>query len=277
MRGPSGSGGAGHYRYCLPVDQQTAPAEHSAPPRRRRTGLIVGLAILVLGICVGTVGGLRFRADYTTFVPTSRSMSSTLSPGDRALFHLTTQAGPRRGDVVLFVPGTWHDLAPGTELVQRVIGIAGDTVACCDDHDLITVNGHAVTEDYVHPDPTTPATGAVHLPFRATVPKGTVFVAGDDRGDSFDSRFRGPVAVSDVLGIAVTDVSIGGYRQVPPTNAFVAAGLPGAATRDGAYLLDPALLLTGVLLVLVGLVWLLVIGLRAALRRGPGRSPAVTS
>jgi signal peptidase I len=259
----------------LLVDQQTEQAEPVAPPRRRRAGLIVGLVILVLGVCLGTVGALRWRADYTTSVATSRSMSSTVSPGDRILFRLSTQDVPRRGDVVLFAPSAWHDLTPGTELVQRVIGVGGDTVICCDNHDRITVNGHSVTEDYVHPDPTVPVNGTIDLPFRTTVPKGTVFLAGDDRGDSYDSRFRGPVADSDVLGIAVTDVSIGGYRQTPATNVFVAAGLPGAATRDGGYLVDPVLLLSGAILVLVGVVWLLVVGLRAVLvstrRRRPFR------
>lgn len=221
--------------------------------------------ILVLGIAIGTFGGLRWRADYTTVVASSRSMSSTVSPDDRILFRMSTQDAPHRGDVVLFTPSTWQGLTPGTELVQRVIGVGGDLVVCCDSHQRITVNGHAVTEDYVHPDPTIPASPTVHLPFRTSVPKGTVFLAGDDRGDSFDSRFRGPVADSDVLGVAVTDVSIGGYRRIPATDAFVAAGLSGAATRDGGYLVDPVLLFSGAVLVLVGVVWLLVVGLRAVL------------
>jgi signal peptidase I len=259
-------GSGGDRRYGLPVDQQTEPAEPSSPSRRRRTGLIVGLVVLALGICLGTVGVLRLRAGYVTLQSTSRSMSSTLSPGDRILFRSSAQEAPHRGDVVLFAPSAWHDLAPGTLLVQRVIGVGGDTVACCDARDRITVNGHVVTEEYVHPDPTIPVTATTHLPFHATVPPGTVFLAGDDRDDSYDSRFRGPVAVSDVRGIAVTDASVAGFRRLPGTDAFVSAGLPGPATSDGDYPLDAALLVGGAVLMLVGVAWLLVVGLRAIRR-----------
>jgi signal peptidase I len=153
------------------------------------------------------------------------------------------------------------------EVVQRVIGVGGDTVFCCDTHDRITVNGRPVTEDYVHPDPDIPSAGTEHLLFRTTVPSGTVFVAGDDRGNSYDSRFRGPVSIPDLRGVAVTDGSVPAFRRVPATTAFVAAGLPGSAGQDVGYLLDGALFLAGVLLLVVGGIWLLVIGVRAVLRR----------
>ncbi|HEX5401563.1 MAG TPA: signal peptidase I [Pseudonocardiaceae bacterium] len=236
--------------------QRTQSAEPSATQRRRWTGLIVGLVILVVGVCLGAVGGLGLGSDYVTFTVATNSMNSTLATGDRLLLRKPGQDGPRRGDIVLVAPSTRSDLPPGDMLVRRVIGIGGDTVTCCDDHGRIAVNGHAVAEDYLRPDPGLPQVAeSVHLPFDVKVLPGKAFLAGDDRGNSVDSRLRGAEPVSDILGIAVTNASVPGFRRIPATNAFVAAGLPGPAPRAGISYLDPALLLAGAVLVLIGLAW----------------------
>jgi signal peptidase I len=90
----------------------------------------------------------------------------------------------------------------GGHLVKRVIGIGGDRVACCDLHNRVTVNGIPLNEkSYI-------AKGAKPSDrhFSVTVPKGRLWVMGDNRGNSEDSRFHtdlpghGTVPVNDVVG-----------------------------------------------------------------------------
>ncbi|HVV21296.1 MAG TPA: signal peptidase I [Pseudonocardiaceae bacterium] len=241
----------------------------SGLPRRRRTGLRTGIVLLVVGIALGAVGDVRFRSDYAALVVPSRAMSTTLNPGDVLLVRSPTAGAPHRGDIVVVAPSAWSLNVPlGTPIIKRVIGVAGDTVMCCDDRGRITVNGKPVTEDYLHRDPELPVAAPTAVPFAArTVPADSVFLAGDSRANSFDSRFAGPVAVSDVLGIAVTDYPLSWpYVSVPTTHAFVDAGLPGAPTTDNGYQLDLVLLLVALVLAAVGVVWLTVIGVREVFR-----------
>jgi signal peptidase I len=218
---------------------------------RRRVGLISCLAVLALGAALVAAGPLLFRSEYGSVVVASRAMASTLVPGDRVLFRWS--AAPHRGDIVLAEPRTWT----GDLHVERVIGLPGDTVTCCDERNRIIVNGRPVTEDYVHQDPTLPP----FRPFHASVPAGTVFLAGDNRANSFDSRYRGPVALADVRGVAVTDWPFATpFVALPVTNAFTAAGLPDPPAHDTGYVLDITFLLTGGALVLIGLIWLATIG-----------------
>jgi signal peptidase I len=159
----------------------------------------------------------------------SGSMQDTLTLGDRVLVSRLTP-GPgelRRGDVVVFDdPGRWletpaprrgavggavHDalafagvLPPdaGDHLIKRVIGLPGDHVACCDAAGRLTVNGVAVREPYVRPgdEPSS-------LRFDVTVPPGRLWVMGDHRSLSRDSRYHqgesgGTIPVDGVVGRA---------------------------------------------------------------------------
>jgi signal peptidase I len=93
--------------------------------------------------------------------------------------------------------------APGSEdLVKRVIGIGGDHVVCCDSQGRITVNGTALTEPYIYPG-AQPSSET----FDVTVPKGRLWVMGDNRDKSADSRAHrsdhdGTIPESDVIGRA---------------------------------------------------------------------------
>lgn len=264
-----------------PLGGMSEPApELSEPPTRQRSrpiGLVLSIAALAIGIGLGTTGVVRFGNDYQSVPQQSRSMVPTLNPGDEILI-LSGPATPRRGDIVLVKPGSWPYL--NSPALKRVIGLPGDTLTCCDEHNRLIVDGHPVTEDYVQPDPTLPPDAAQNLyfSFHDRVPPGTVFVAGDNRENSMDSRFVGPVADSDLLGTVVTDWPLAGpFASVPTTTAFVAAGLPGPATHDTGYLLDLWLFLAGALLALVGVIWLVVIGVRAVIqqkRTGRARTAA---
>nr|WP_246451509.1 signal peptidase I [Allostreptomyces psammosilenae] len=170
------------------------------------------------------------------FVIPSGSMEQTIGIGDRVLvdkFSPWFGSEPERGEVVVFRdPGGWledppEDTSPvvirqlrqaltfiglmpsehGEDLIKRVIGVGGDTVACCDSEGRVTVNGQALDETYLYPgdEPS-------NIEFRVTVPQGRIFVMGDHRSDSSDSRFHlqdegnGTVPVDDVVGRAIVTV-----------------------------------------------------------------------
>lgn len=121
---------------------------------------------------------------------TTDSMGPTLRAGDSVLAAKLAYrlAEPRRGDVVLFE-------APdgGAPTIKRVVGIPGDTVAVRDG--VLFVNGEKTREDYVDYNLTDSTF------FGPTnVPEGRVFVMGDNRSNSLDSRSYGPVPEADLLG-----------------------------------------------------------------------------
>ena len=121
-------------------------------------------------------------------------------------------SGPSRGDIVVFKdPGNWlpaeDDAAPsgalatvlarvglyptGGHLVKRVIGVGGDTIVCCDAQGRISVNGTALDEaSYIAPQSSCNGPMAGCKGWSATVPKGYLFVLGDNRGESADSSYH---------------------------------------------------------------------------------------
>jgi signal peptidase I len=115
---------------------------------------------------------------------------------------------PRRGDVVLFRPsgGRWGDRK--VPLLKRVVAVGGETIACCDTAGKVTIDGKPLDEPYVAED-----ASLDELPnpnycgprrFAAiTVPAGSVFVMGDSRARSNDSRCAGPVPASSVFAVRV--------------------------------------------------------------------------
>ena len=179
------------------------------------------------------------------YIP-SQSMEPGLDVNDKILVEKMSYWGggtPQRGDVVVFKdPGGWlsaeDDAGPtnpigkvmakiglypaGGNLVKRVIGVAGDTIHCCDPQGRIEVNGHPLDEgSYLNPQLAAKCNGpqvdGCHAGWTAgPVPAGRLFVMGDNRGDSADSSYHlctpaAPgcrsgtpyVPVSDVVGKVV--------------------------------------------------------------------------
>jgi signal peptidase I len=221
------------------------------------------------------------------YIP-SASMENTLqggnpacdcgtSPGhpfDRVLVNKLAYdfSSPRRGEIVVFKgPPGWPDesefttpsnpvarvlhdigsvvgLAPstGSDFIKRVIGVGGDRITCRDD--VLSVNGHRLSEPYLYPG-SHPCSADGFNGRTVVVPKGRVFVMGDHRDDSEDSRVNGTVPVSDVIGRAFVVIwPISQWRTLPIPSTFRQPGLgvPGSST-------------TVIVLVLVAVVVLVVI------------------
>ncbi len=190
--------------------------------------VIVVVAALVVSFLMKTFLVRSFH------IPTS-SMEQTLAIDDRVIVSQLTP-GPfrvNRGDVVVFVdPGGWlpsgvvsendplsrlfnwvgqrlgmRDTSGEQHLIKRVVGVPGDTVVCCDALGAMTVNGVALDEPYLKlPDGVDAASGQS---FSVTVPDNALWVMGDNRYNSADSRANqdkpggGFVPLDNVVGRAV--------------------------------------------------------------------------
>lgn len=134
-----------------------------------------------------------------------QSMERTFEPGQYVLVDKLT---PRvdayaRGDIVVFNPPTSWVQEKDTPFIKRVIGEGGDTVKIQDGQVLI--NGIVITEAYVYSDvPGGPPQETLASPDQDTwvIPEGQLFLMGDHRSNSADSRVFGPVAVDQVIGRA---------------------------------------------------------------------------
>lgn len=121
------------------------------------------------------MGGVLYRP-YT--VPTD-SMAPTIGAGDRVLAQRVDGSEVHRGDIVVFQDSVWGDVP----MVKRVVGVGGDKVACCNADGKLTVDGKPIDEPYLQGSgPASP------VGFKAEVPKGQLFLLGDHRSDSMDSR-----------------------------------------------------------------------------------------
>ena len=120
------------------------------------------------------------------------SMDHTLSDGERILINLLK--APDYGDIVVVDGYTDY----GKPLVKRVIAKGGDTISIDYETGTVTVNGEVLQEDYI----AEPTYLGYDVEFPYTVPEGTVFVMGDNRNQSLDSRssYIGCIDEQDILG-----------------------------------------------------------------------------
>lgn len=218
----------------------------------RRIGIPV--AVLVTGILVAATGLVMGLAGYRRVAAPAGGMSPTFDKGARLVIRPISGDQARRGDIVVFKVTAWGQ--PDIELVKRVVAVGGDTVACCEFQDRITVNGRGITEEYIKTDEGPHPNGA----YTATVEPGHVWVLGDNRGNSRDSRSEtdrpggGGVPVGDITGVVVSADG----KDVTGATAFNRAGLPGEPYQDNLNTWTYVLPGGGGLLFVVGVVWLLV-------------------
>jgi signal peptidase I len=152
---------------------------------------------------------LLFLALFSNFVMQpfqipSSSMENSLRIGDRVLVNkLAYRFGSdaQRGDVVVF-DGTGY--FGNADYIKRVVGVGGDRVVCCDQEGRLEVNGRSVDESsFLYP-----GDSPSNVPFDVVVPQGRLFVLGDHRSDSSDSRDHlgspggGMVPLDSVIGRA---------------------------------------------------------------------------
>jgi len=202
--------------------------ESSEAQRVRMRRRLIQLGALV-AVALVTTSLLRAFVIQTFSVP-SESMEPTLIPGQVLVVGMQTKEDLARGDIVVFadVDG-W--LGEGDDfLVKRVIGLPGDTVKCCSTAGQLIVNGAAIEETYLA-DIAAPASSTE---FEVVVPEGRIWVMGDNRALSADSRSHatvdqgagdGTVAIDSVVGrvlltvaspFSPVDRAQDAFRGVPP-------------------------------------------------------------
>lgn len=162
-----------------------------------------------LGLLVAVGCFWAARAGYQATTVGGDSMAPTYAAGDMVVFAQGGGEEAGRGDVVLFTAPDRY--GPGVLVMHRVIGVGGDHVVCCTGEGAdarITVNGRPLDEPYV-------ADGVADgvRPYDVTVEQGRLFLLGDHRTNSRDSRFftedhGGTVPLSAVRGRVTDDWSV---------------------------------------------------------------------
>ena len=262
--GPSDSGWQAPGPQPGPPEDQDAPDEPaSVPAGKRRKHFWRELLVIVVVAAALTLVVKAFVAQVYK-IPTG-SMENTLQVNDRVLVNKLVYhfRGVARGDVVVFSgQDSWGPDAPPpsnngfarlgddvlsdiglqssqTYYIKRVIGLPGDKVACCTDG-KVTVNGVPLTEtSYLYPGDTP------SFPFKTvTVPPGHLWVMGDHRGDSDDSRYHtgdpggGAIPENEVVGRAFLIIwPPSQFRDLPIPSTFGQAALhagPAGAALIGA-------------------------------------------
>ena len=226
----------------LPSNDTFTGEQWPARPRRKARKKNMPLwqelpLLLVVAFCLAVL--IRTFLMQAFYIP-SGSMEDTLLVGDRVLVNKVVYEfrDPARGEVVVFEgPESWtaveNRIDPGAgffsklgrtvgdlvgisqpgekDYIKRVIGVPGDEVSCCDNQGRIYVNGVPIDEPYVVRDSVrgTPATKSCgtrdFTPIK--VEPGMLFVLGDHRQVSQDSRCQGPVPIDNVIGKAMVIVT----------------------------------------------------------------------
>ena len=207
----------------LPVPGEEEDDSEEDRPRR---GWLSTLAVVVVVLALSAF--IKTHIVQTFAIP-SGSMENTLQTEDHVSVRMYHPHDVHRGDVVVFTdPGGWLDteepsgingivrdgliltgLLPensGHHLIKRVIGVSGDRITS-DGAGALTVNGVPLQETYIK-DGAAPSL----VPFDIIVPEGCIWVMGDNRSNSSDSRFHqddphgGAVPLDDVVGVATNVV-----------------------------------------------------------------------
>ena len=240
-------------------DEDEGSSTGKKPGKKKQGSFWKELPILV-GVALALAMVIKAFAVQAFYIP-SQSMENTLKVGDRVLVNKIVYhtRDIKRGDVVVFngldswdpevqyaepknpvskllhAIGSAFGVVPGEkDYIKRVIGVPGDHVACCDVQGRVTVNGHPLTEgSYIYTDP---QTGEQNRPsdskFNVTVPTGHLWVMGDHREVSYDSRGHigdpggGTIPESRVIGRAFVVVwPLSRIKTLPIPGTFEGQGL----------------------------------------------------
>jgi signal peptidase I len=190
-------------------DQEEAPGG-VAPAKGRGYRAVVEWTIILIAVLLCTVL-LRTYVIQSFSIP-SLSMYPTLQVGDRIIVNKLSYDlhSVHRGDIVVFKTPPLED-QEYADLVKRVIGLPGETISSEGGH--VYIDGKRLDEPWLPPGPasfTGPLPGDPHpqfnLPGPVKIPEGEYYVMGDNRTDSEDSRFFGPIPKSLIVGRAVAVV-----------------------------------------------------------------------
>ncbi|MDH4139992.1 MAG: signal peptidase I [Coriobacteriia bacterium] len=174
-----------------------APSSAAIRDTEEKPGLLRWLleTILMVALAFALAQGIKAFVVQPFVIPTG-SMEPTIMTGDRVLAEKISYRfhDPRQGDIVVFDDPTGRH----PQLIKRVVAISGQTVDIKDG--TVYVDGHPLQEPYLHGLSTEPGGDSIEYPF--TVPDGDIWVMGDNRPNSGDSRYLGPQPVSSVKGRA---------------------------------------------------------------------------
>jgi signal peptidase I len=161
------------------IDEQT----------RKRSSFWRELPIL-LGVAIVVAVLVRAFVLQTFYIP-SESMEHTLEIDDRVLVNKLVYQfrEPHRGEVVVFeAPRSWRSNPAEKDFIKRVIGLGGDRIACCDPQRRLIINGHPLDEPYLYRGLDGVPDAASEEEFDVTIPADRLWVMGDHRSHSGDSR-----------------------------------------------------------------------------------------
>lgn len=170
---------------------------------------------ILLAVAVVVAVVVRAFVMQTFFIP-SESMQNTLDINDRVLVNKLVYdfRSPNRGEVVVFkAPDTWRTDPSEEDFIKRVIGVGGDHIVCCDVQNRITVNGKALDETYIYRNEAGQADRPSEDAFDITVPAGRLWVMGDHRSHSGDSR-QEYVRTHDVTDATISEKAVVGRAFV---------------------------------------------------------------
>lgn len=187
---------------------------HNAPKRREGMASVISTVAVLL---IAPVVALFLTAFvFQSYQVDGPSMETTLSNNDRLLVWKVPKTWsritgnpyiPNRGDVVIFIEREVDGVdIGGKQLIKRVIGLPGERVVV---QDGIATVYNQKNPDGFQPDKTLPYGNVIqstNINTDVTVPKGQVFVMGDNRGNSLDSRTFGPINTKDIVGKLVLRV-----------------------------------------------------------------------
>lgn len=187
-------------------DSATPAPDPDDVARSQARNLLEWIAVICGAVLIAVVVRTVFL--QTFWIP-SPSMSPTLVRNDRVLVNKLSYRfhDINRGDVVVFERPTTEQPSEIKDLIKRVVGLPGERVSIVDGK--VSIDGRELTEPYVHGLQTTydGSCAVVDMPGLGTeagyeIPKGRIFVMGDNRINSHDGRCFGPISESLVVGRA---------------------------------------------------------------------------